>query len=108
MWPWIAVGIVVFMLLSLVLVMFWREGGPPRWEAGIDPRGDDGAFVAHVRNLGGRPRDPYCRIYAFDVDGTRIGTDGVIITTLGPGERWEWRGDIEVTGPVASMEISCH
>lgn len=96
------------MLLSLALVMFWREGGPPRWEAGIDPRGTDGAFVAHVRNLGGRPRDPYCRIFAFDDEGIRIGVDGVIVTMLAPGERWEWRGEIGVTGRVASMEIACY
>jgi len=100
-------GVVVLVLLSLVLVWFWRDGGPPRWGASVDALDAEGAFRARVTNLGGRSRDPYCTVSAFDADGAAIGSVAAIGPLLEPGERWLWRGDVDVSGSAASMEIDC-
>jgi hypothetical protein len=97
----------VLVLLSLVLVWFWRDGGPPRWEASVETLDAGGAFRARVTNLGGRSRDPYCTVTAFDADGAEIGSVAAIGPFLEPGERWLWPGDVDVGGSVSSMEIVC-
>jgi hypothetical protein len=103
----VAAGVVGVVLLSLVLVWFWRDGGPPRWGASVDALDAEGAFRARVTNLGGRARDPYCTVTALDAEGAAIGSVAAIGPFLEPGERWVWRDDVDVRGSVSAMEIAC-
>lgn len=73
----------------------------------IEPLGTRGDFTAVTANIGERAGRATCRVTAFDIYGSAIGSKVFALGRVEVGGRVGWRGHVRVEGKAERMRIDC-